>query len=73
LGNLVKKQTLKRLIESQNLDIMLLKEYLGQVSKLAFEFEKMFGEWELIYVDIRGKTRGLITRWRYRVLAYSDL
>jgi hypothetical protein len=56
LGNLIETLALKRLVESQNLDIMLLQESLGEGGKLVSKLGKLFGGWEFIYVDNRGKS-----------------
>jgi hypothetical protein len=73
LGSLVKIQYLKRLFNSQNPDIMLLQESLGDGGEIFCDLGKLFGGWKFIHVDARERSRGLIIGWRVRILNFYNI
>lgn len=55
-----KKSALKRLVEANQPDIILLQETLGDATFVSRGLEAMFKWWNFIGVDVRGRSGRLV-------------
>jgi len=46
---------------------------MGEIVKIVLKLERLLGGWDFNYTDARGRSRGLISEWRARVLPCSNI
>ena len=66
LTSLPKKLVVKRLIEQQSLDVIYLQETMCEGCLLVKDMELLLKGWQFVSVDAKGKSGGLLLRWRTR-------
>ena len=62
----MKKSSLKKLVESLNLDIVFLQETMGDYITIKAALESLSVGWSFVAVDARGRPGRLATGWKVR-------
>ena len=68
-----KRSTIKRLVDLEHPDILLLQETLGVGDVLKCRLESWFTGWNFETLDIRGRSRGLAIGWNVRNVKVLNL
>ena len=66
LASLPKKLAVRRMVEDQLINVLLLQEIMGDGQSLDGELELLLFGWVFISLDAKGKSIGLLLGWRIR-------
>jgi exonuclease III len=73
VASVSKKYSLKRLIESNQLDLILLQEMMGESSEVTAMLEKLLKNWNFSSMDARDYSGGLASGWNHGTIKVANL
>jgi len=73
LAGPLKRPALKRVIDKENPDVVLLQETLGEVDVIKNKLEGMLPGWVFECLDVRGRSGGLATGWNSRTIKCGNV
>ena len=64
----LKIPALRRVVDLEHLDVMLLQETLGIGDMIKAKLESWFLDWQFVTLDVGGRSRGLAMGWNTHVV-----
>ena len=73
LAGPLKRPALRRVIDIEHPDVLLLQETLGEVDAIKRKLEGMLLGWVFECLDVRGRSGGLATRWNPKTVKLGNV
>jgi len=73
LAGPLKRPALRRVIDIDHPDVLLLQETLGEMGEVKSKLEGMLPGWVFVCLDVRGRSGGLATGWNTRSVKIENV
>jgi len=73
LAGPLKRPALKRVLDIEHPDVLMLQETLGEVDSVKSKLEGMLPGWVFECLDVRGRSGGLATGWNPRTVKLGNV